>query len=567
MMLRYLLMFFCLIPFVSGCLEGLEDNAYAALAKQNKEEHGVLAAVAVCNQTKGHNFAAARFGGRIILGITGEPSNLIPPLATDSASHEIADLIYVAPLKYDKNIQLKPWAAQEFRVLDQGKRLYFKMRPGIKWFDGHELTAEDVYFTYQLMIDPKTPTAYAEDYKAIKEFKLIDKYAFEVVYDQPFARSLVTWAGAILPKHILEKEDLLKTRYSREPIGAGPFKLVAWEPGRKLVLKANENYFEGRPYLDEVVYRIIPDSATMFLELKAGNLDMMGLSPQQFLFQTRGQFWKRNFNKYKYLSFSYTYLGYNLEHPLFKNVKVRQALAHAINKEEIVKGVLLGQGVPTIGPYKPGTWVYNKKIRDYSYNPELAKKMLAEEGWIDHDGDGIIDKDGRPFAFTILTNQGNDLRVKAATIIQYRLGKIGIKVKIRTVEWATFIQEFVHKRRFEALILGWNIVQDPDIYDVWHSSRAISGGLNFIGYKNKEVDDLLEKGRRTFDQEKRKAIYDRLQEILHRDQPYCFLYVPMSLPIVNSRFQGIEPAPAGITHNFIRWWVSKRSKFNIQFQH
>jgi peptide/nickel transport system substrate-binding protein len=305
----------------------------------------------------------------------------------------------------------------------------------------------------------------------------------------------------------------------------------------------------------------------MFLELKAGNLDMMGLSPQQFLFQTKGQFWEHNFNKYKYLSFSYTYLGYNLEHPLFKNVKVRQALAHAINKEEIVKGVLLGQGVPTIGPYKPGTWVYNKKIRDYSYNPELAKKMLAEEGWVDHDGDGIIDKDGRPFAFTILTNQGNDLRVKAATIIQYRLGKIGIKVKIRTVEWATFIQEFVHKRRFEALILGWNVVQDPDIYDVWHSSRAISGGLNFIGYKNKEVDDLLEKGRRTFDQEKRKAIYDRLQQILHRDQPYCFLYVPMSLPIVNSRFQGIESAPAGITHNFIRWWVFKRSKFNVQFQH
>lgn len=547
MLKNFFLVVFCFIFLVLGCSESKmdrdEENNKVYLPKKEQK----------------HIPVTPEFGGRIILGISGEPSNLIPPLATDSASHEVADLIYVAPLKYDKNIQLKPWAAQEFKVLEQGKKLYFKLRPGIKWFDGYELTAEDVYFTYRLMIDPKTPTAYAEDYKAIKEFRLIDKYAFEVVYDKPFARSLVTWANSILPKHILEKEDLLKTRYSREPMGAGPFRLAAWEPGRKLVLKANEDYFEGRPYLDEVVYRIIPDSATMFLELKALNLDMMGLTPQQFLFQTKGRFWEDNFKKYKYLSFSYTYLGYNLEHPLFKDVKVRQALAHAINKEEIVKGVLLGQGVPTIGPYKPGTWVYNDKIKDYVFDPDLARKMLAEEGWTDHDGDGIIDKNGRPFSFTILTNQGNDLRVKAATIIQQRLKQVGIKVKIRTVEWATFIQEFVHKRRFEALILGWNIVQDPDIYDVWHSSRTASGGLNFIGYKNKEVDELLEKGRRTFDQEKRKAIYDRLQEILHRDQPYCFLYVPMSLPIVHRCFQGVEAAPAGITHNFIRWWVPKPS--------
>ena len=496
-----------------------------------------------------------RPGGRIIFGSLGEPSNLIPPLATDGASQELADYLYVALLRYNKDIELEPWAARRYEVLDGGLRLRFELRHGIHWFDGEELTAEDVEFTYKLMIDPDTPTAYAENFKAVQSFTLIDRYTFEVTYAEPFARALVTWASSILPKHILEHENLLSTRYSRNPVGAGPYRLKEWEPGRRIVLEANEDYFEGRPNIDTVVYQIIPDTTTMFMELKSGNLDMMSLSPQQYLFQTGGKEWDRLFHKYRFLSFSYTYLGYNLTSPLFSDVRIRRALAHAIDKEEIVKGVLMGQGQATVGPYKPGTWVYDSSIREYAYDPVLARDMLAKIGWSDHDGDGFLDRDGRPFSFTILTNQGNTLRIKAATIIQFRLRQIGIEVKIRTVEWAAFIREFVNKGRFDALILGWNIVQDPDIYNVWHSSKAVPGGLNFVGYKNTELDRLLDTGRRLVDPDQRKPVYDRIQEILHRDQPYCFLYVPMSLPIVQTRFKGIQPAPAGITYNFNTWWV------------
>ncbi|WP_462324838.1 peptide-binding protein [Desulfoplanes sp.] len=497
-------------------------------------------------------------GGRIIMGSIGEPSNLIPPLASDGASHEVADYIYVALLRYNKNIELEPWAARSYEVFDGGLRFRFRLRKDIRWSDGVPLTAEDVLFTYRLMIDPGTPTAYAENFKAIKKFTLLDTYTFEVEYAQPFARALVTWASSILPKHILENENLLDTPYSRAPVGAGPYTLQEWEPGRRIVLTSNEDYFEGRPNIDSVVYRFIPDTTTMFMELKSGNLDMMGLSPQQYLFQTKGDQWDQAYHKFRYLSLSYTYLGYNLTREPFDNVLVRRAIAHAIDKEEIIKGVLLGLGKTTIGPYKPGTWVYNTKITDYAYDPDVAKNLLEEAGWTDNDGDGWLDKDGRPLAFTILTNQGNTLRIKAATIIQYRLKKIGIDVKIRTVEWATFIKEFVDKGRFDALLLGWNIVQDPDSYNVWHSSRAVAGGLNFVGYKNPELDGLLERGRRLLDPAARKPVYDRIQEILHRDQPYCFLYVPMSLPIVQARFQGIEPAPAGITYNFNDWWVPER---------
>ncbi|HMM37958.1 MAG TPA: peptide-binding protein [Desulfovibrio sp.] len=496
-------------------------------------------------------------GGRLLQATLAEPMNLIPALSTDSASHAVAEHLYVAPLKYDKDIKLVPWAAESYEVLEDGRLLRFRLRPGIRWWDGVELTAKDVEFTYKLMIDPKTPTAYAEDYLAVKSFTVTGRYSFEVRYDKPFARALVTWALSILPEHALAGQDLMNTKYSREPLGCGAYKIKEWLPGSRLVLTANAEYFEGRPHLDEMVLRVIPDQATQFLELKAGNLDEMGLSPYQYLFETNGPEWKERFRKYEYLSFGYTYLGYNLDSPLFSDVRVRRALDFAIDKEEIVKGVLAGLGVPAVGPYKPGTWVYNESLKPRAHDSGRARALLAEAGWRDTDGDGLLDKGGRPFAFTILTNQGNTQRIQAATIIQRRLRDVGVEARIRTVEWAAFIKEFVNKGRFDALVLGWNITQDPDIYDVWHSSKAEPGGLNFVHYRNPELDELLEEGRRTLDQNRRKRIYGRVQEILHEDQPYCFLYVPMSLPILQARIQGVAPAPAGIDYNFYQWWIPR----------
>jgi len=488
---------------------------------------------------------APEFGGRMIEATIGEPSNLIPPLATDASSHEIADLVYVSPLKYDKDINLVPHAAQSYEVLEGGRLLRFTLRRDIRWTDGTPLTARDVEFTYRLMVDPNTPTAYAEDYLAVKEFTRTGEYTFEARYDKPFARALVTWAHAILPRHLLEGQDLLKTPLARQPVGAGPYMLKEWTDGTRLVLIANPDYFEGRAYIDEVVMRVIPDQSTQFMELKSGNLDIMNLTPQQYLLQTSEQAWASNFRKFQYLSSGYAFLGYNLKSPLFKDVRVRRALLHAIDKDEIVRGVLLGLGTTTGGPYKPGTWAFNDKIPANEFDPARAKRLLAEAGWTRRTPDGaLVDSRGQSFAFTILTNQGNSQRIKAAIIIQSRLKDLGIKVEIRTVEWAAFIKEFVDKGRFDAVILSWNILQDPDLFDVWHSSKAEPGGLNFVGFKNAELDALLERGRRMLDQEKRKPIYDRIQEILHAEQPYCFLYVPMALPMVNARVMGIEPAPA-----------------------
>ena len=186
----------------------------------------------------------------------------------------------------------------------------------------------------------------------------------------------------------------------------------------------------------------------------------------------------------------------------------------------------------------------------------MTRSVRAEAGWTPGK-DGILEKDGLPFEFTILVNQGNNERIKVAVILQQMFRAVGVKVAIRTVEWAAFLKEFVDTRKFDALILAWNILDDPDIYDVWHSSAAAGHGLNFVSFCNAEVDRLLEKGRASEDRGERKAVYDRFQEILHEEQPYLFLYVPYSLPMVQARFQGIQPAPAGITYNFDRWWVPR----------
>ncbi|MBT8490103.1 MAG: peptide-binding protein [Deltaproteobacteria bacterium] len=501
--------------------------------------------------------SAPAYGDILVEGSIGDASNLIPILSSDATSHSISAQVFNGLVKYDKNLNVVGDLAESWEISDDGLVFTFHLKKGVTWHDGRPFTADDVLYTYQVTVDPKTPTAYAGDFLKVKKAEVIDPHTFRVTYDKPFAPALTSWGAAILPKHLLEGKDITQSPLSRHPIGTGPYLFKEWVTGQKIVLTSNPDYFEGRPYIDGYIMRIIPDTATMFLELRAKGVDQMNLTPLQFTRQTENNLFRNNFNKYRYLSFSYTYLGYNLENPLFRDKRVRQAISHALNKEEIIQGVMLGLGKIATGPYKPGTWAYNPNVKKYSYDPDKAKILLAGAGWKDTDGDGILDKDGKPFTFEIITNQGNEVRAKCAEIIQRRLADIGMKVKIRIIEWAAFINEFINKRRFDATILGWTVTLDPDLYDVWHSSKTKPGELNFISYKNQEVDDLLEKGRSTFNRTERKRCYDRIQEIFAEEQPYTFLYVPDALPIISARFRGIEPAPLGIGYNFIKWYAPK----------
>jgi len=500
------------------------------------------------------------YGDSLVEGTIGEPSTLIPLLASDQSSHAVAGLVYNSLVKYDKDLQLVGDLAERWDVSPDGLTITFHLRHNVRWHDKQPFTARDVMYTYRVTIDPKTPTAYAEDFKQVKKAEVLDAYTFRVAYDKPFAPALASWGMNILPAHLLEGKDITKSSLSRKPVGTGPYRFGEWIAGQKVSLDANADYFEGMPFIAHYIYRIIPDSSTMYMELKAGGIDMMGLTPVQYQRQTNTRAFLGQFSKYRYPAASYTYLGYNLKNPLFADKRVRQAITCAIDKNEIIQGVLFGMGQVADGPYKPGTWAHNKNLRSYSYDPDRAKALLVSAGWRDRNAAGVLVKDGKPLQFTIVTNQGNDQRLKAAQIIQFRLKKIGIEVKIRVIEWASLLSNFIDKKNFEAILLGWTISPDPDQYDIWHSSKTAVKELNFIGYKNAEVDDLLNRGRQTFDVSERQRCYFRFQEILAEEQPYTFLYVPDALPVVNSRFRGIQPAPAGIGYNQIKWYVPKNEQ-------
>ena len=504
----------------------------------------------------GSGAAEPAYGDILVEGSIGDASNLIPLLASDSTSHEIAGLVFNGLIKYDKDVHIVGDLAESWEISRDGLVITFHLRKGVRWHDGKPFTAHDVLYTYQVTVDPKTPTAYAGDFLKVKKAEVLDDHTFRATYDRPFAPALMSWSVGILPRHLLEGRDITTSPLGRHPIGTGPYRFKEWVAGQKIVLVSNPDYFEGRPYIDGYILRIIPDTATMFLELRANGIDRMGLTPLQFTRQTENNLFRENYRKYRYLSFAYTYMGYNLKNPLFADKRVRQALAHAVNREEIIDGVLLGLGKPATGPYKPGTWAHNPNVRTYSHDPEKAKALLAEAGWRRTDG-GFLEKDGKPFEFEIITNQGNEIRAKCAEIIQRRLAEIGIRVKIRVIEWAAFVNDFINKRKFDATILGWTIPMEPDLYDVWHSSKTGPQELNFVSFRNDEVDALIVRARETFDQPLRKQCYYRIQEILAEEQPYLFLYVPDALPILHARFRGVEVAPLGIGWNFIRWYVPK----------
>ena len=491
-----------------------------------------------------------------VISSIGDARRLNPILANDSASGTINDQIFNGLVKYDKDIRLVGDLAARWDVSPDGKTITFHLRKGVLWHDGAEFTAEDCLFTYRMLMDPKVATPYSSSYMDVRKAEAVDRYTFRVVYKEPFSPALESWSMGVLPKHLLEGKDLNADVFNRNPVGTGPYRFKEWIAGQKIVLDANDRYFEGRPNIDQYLYRIIPDSSTMFQELLSGGVDFMGLNAIQYLRKSETRRIRENYRKFRYPANAFTYLGYNLRSPLFSGKDVRQAIAYAIDRQSIIDGVLLGVGRPCTGPFAHVSWAYNPKVKPYPYDPERAARMLADAGWKDRNADGVLVKEGMPFRFTVLTNQGNGERIRTAEIIQQNLKNVGIDMKIRVMEWQAFLEQ-IDKRSFDAIILGWSMSRDPDLYDIWHSSKTKKGEYNFIGYRNSEVDRLLVEGRRTFDIGKRKRIYYRIHEILADEQPYAFLYVPDATPIVHKRFKGIEVAPLGIMYDFIHWSVPK----------
>lgn len=500
-------------------------------------------------------------GGTLIDATIGEPSGLIYMVAGESAAAAISGNIFNKLLKYDKNLDLEGELAESWVISPDQKTITFKLKPNLKWADGKPLTSEDILFTWKLVTDENTRSPYASDYQLVKKAEALDPNTFSVTYDKAYAPALDSWSGLqVLPKHLLEKQDIHTTAFARNPVGSHYYKLDSWTHGENLKLSRNPNSVLGQANIDKLVTRIIPDNSAQFLELMADNIDSMGLDPIKYsrIVPARPELQKK-LALYKELGNSYTYLGFNLKHKPFDDIRVRKAINYAIDKQEIIDGVYLGLGINIASPYKPGTRWSNPELKPYPYDVAKAKALLKEAGFVDLDGDGIVERDGKPFAFEIITNQNKE-REKSAVLIQRRLKEVGIDVQIRAIEWASFISRFIKTGDFDVIVLGWGLGLDPDQFSIWHSSQNQPGQFNFINYNNPQIDALLEQGRLELNPDKRMKIYHEFAKVLLEDSPIVYLSAGYGLTAIHKRVKGIDsPAPpAGIGYNSHEWYIPEQ---------
>ncbi len=496
-------------------------------------------------------FSISSYSTTINLSLSAQPKRFIPFLATDSASGEISSYIFNGLLKFDGDMNIVGDLSDVYEIKNGGKSVVFHLRKNVLWQDGVPFSADDVIFTYKTIIDKNTPTPYAGKYRLIKSMKKIDNYTVEVDYPYPFAPALYSWMMGIVPKHILKNvKNIATCKFNQKPIGTGPYLLSKWKTSQYLKLSANSLYFIHKPYINDILYRIIPDKTTNLLELKSGSIDMAALSPLEYRYEMN-DFVKNNYSVYFEPSGGYTYIGFNMKEKLFSNVEIRKAICMAIDRDEIKKTILLGFGEVADSIYPKNSPYFQKKTI-CSYNPKGALRLLNQLGWHKRQDGFLYNSKNQPFSFTIYTNDGNTQRKYAAIMVQEYLRRIGIRVKLRILEWQAFIK-MINERHFDAIVLGWQLGADPDQYSLWYSKSDFKGGFNFVGFKDKRVDKLIEEGRRTFDKEKRRKVYIKINDLITKQFPYIFLYYPTTITIVNKKFKGIKPKKAGITYNFIEW--------------
>jgi ABC-type transport system substrate-binding protein len=477
----------------------------------------------------------------------------------------------------DKEL-LSFYARELLPAMEHNPVIVFNLRENVKFHDGHIFDAYDVKFTYDAIMDPRNLSPRIADYEPVKEVEVIDPLTVRIVYKRLYSPALGTWGMGILPEHLLNSQalkaealalgrdpadfSLRQSAFKRHPIGCGPFVFREWKSDQYIVLDRFEDYWEGPPHYKKYFFRVIPDMLTQEMEFYAGAIDSYGVQPHQVKRLKEDP----RFQSFSGPSFGYSYIGYNLRRKLFDDRRIRQALSMAIDVDKIIKYVLYNQGERITGPFVKQTDFYNHDIKPVPYDPEGALKLLAAAGW-QRNSEGWLEKNGKRLQFKLITNNGNDIRKAILTIAQDSWKQIGIDVSTDVLEWAVFIQERVNKMNFDALVLGWSMGIEPDLYQIWHSSQTGFNQLNFVGFKNKEADDLIVKIRQEYNHEQQVQYSHRLHEIIAHEQPYTFLFVSKWTAILDKRivirevddtaniaYRKITPTKTGsYSFHFNRW--------------
>jgi ABC-type transport system substrate-binding protein len=449
-------------------------------------------------------------------------------------------------VRADEPVVTPERAAALVPPVEHNPAVLFQLRKGVLFHDGHEFDSGDVKFTYDAIVTPENLSPRVPDFEPVKAVEPLGRYSVKIIYKRLFEPGFGSWTMGILPEHLLNRDalraeairagrdpesfSLRHSQFNRSPIGSGPFQFDAWKTDQFIRLTRFDRYWEGAPNLHTYLFRIIPDPLTAELTFYAGTSDAYAAQP----YQVERLKDDPRFQSFSRLGLGYTYIGYNMRRPVFQDVRVRKALGLAINVQEIIDYVLYGQAERTTGPYPKQTEFYDPTVEPLPYDPEGALTLLADAGWR-RNAEGWLEKNGQPLAFTLITNSGNDVRKAVMVVAQNAWRRLGIKVETLTMEWAVFINERVDKGDFDALILGWSMGLDADLYQIFHSSQTGHFQLNFVGYASPAADALMIRIRQEYNHDRQVAMARDLHRLIAGDQPYTFLFVGKSLVLLDRK--------------------------------
>ena len=545
---------------------------------------------------------APQGGDWLVLHLLSDPENLNPITSSDASASAVLRWMFPGLLTLDnETLEQRPVIARALPEISEDRLTYtFRLREDVTFGDGVPVVAEDFVFTIKVVKNPEVLAPHYRNYlMSVRDVVAVDAHTLRFdLGERYFRNDLVLGGIAPLPRHHYDPEKLLegisvpeldafedlgpekKARvrrfaerfnadFQRNPLGAGAFVLRDPETdvitGERIVLRRREDFWApddpvlGDAWVNRIVFRVVNDPEAALVSFKGGDLDRFGLTPLQHRRRdTNTERFLRRADKKEHVSAGYTYIGWNQKNALFRDVRVRRALGHFVDKQAIVDTVLLGLGVPVESPIFIERSEYNHELPAYEFNPEKGKALLAQAGWEDTDGDGVLDQqaDGErvKLEFEIISNSGNAIRKAVGLTVIDEMKRAGIGASFREIDWSIMLNK-VKTFDYDAVILGWAMsVTPPDSYQIWHSSQAVPGGSNHTFYRNQEVDRLLEAYRVEFDPDERKTLYDRFQEILYDEQPYTFLFMQRAVSSWDRRFQGVSWYPSGGT-DMAEWWV------------
>ncbi|HID31895.1 MAG TPA: hypothetical protein EYP24_00770, partial [bacterium (Candidatus Stahlbacteria)] len=498
-------------------------------------------------------------GGTIVIGTFVEPANLSPLYPSVAGLNEVVDLLFLHLHRTDpKTGKMIPELAESWEFSEDLRAITYYLRKDATWWDGKPVTADDIVFTFNLMKNPKTGYPNLAKLRFIDRVEKVGDYQVRFFFRKVYADELTDSDLQPLPKHILSKEKNIKgSQFNLKPIGNGPFKLKHWEPRSHIELVANDKYYLGRPPLERIVIRFYYDPDSLTGDLEKGILDLaQGLDPKVAKTLKR----KKAIKVSSIPGRSYLYIGWNLSNSLLKDEKIRQALTMAIDRNAILREIYLKEGAVSTGPIPPSSWGFNKDVKPIPYNPKKARDILTQAGWKNLDYDRILEKGNarNEFRITIITNRENSDRVQILNRVAADLRAIGIRVRKEVVDIGTFIRRVI-ARDFDGMIMGWTVTDkiDPTLY--WFSD-ASRGRYNFVGYKNKKVDSLIEAGILSININEAIQIWHDFQKTIYDAQPYTFLVVPNEISAYHGRVQGLDPEVGPDIPFAYTYWLKKKDQ-------